>query len=196
MLIHKMITRADSRVVVVGGGVIGLTSAMALLQSGFGHVHVVAEYFDATTSHVAGGLWMPFSLPDDADPAKPRCVHKWCEMSYEWLMQVMRKNGEEAGIHVVEGVEVSSEGPPLVVHPYWAHCVENFRLLSHEEAAKVSPDAEHGFAFGTIIYNTGVFMKWLQEEVRKLGGTFEKRRVTELDAEVCDLLVNCSGMVN
>ncbi|POM58261.1 D-aspartate oxidase [Phytophthora palmivora] len=134
---------------------------------------------------------MPFSLPEDVDPAKPR---RWCEVSYEWLMHVMESNGEEAGIHIVDGVEVSSEGPPPIVHPYWAHCVENFRLLSQEEAAKVSLDAEHGFAFRTIIYNTGVFMKWLQKEFRKFGGTFEKRRVIDLDAEDCDLLVNCSGL--
>lgn len=63
---------AKCRVRVVGGGVIGLTSALALLQSGFKHVHVVADSFDDTTSHVAGGLWMPFSLPDDADPTKAR----------------------------------------------------------------------------------------------------------------------------
>ncbi|KAG7388177.1 hypothetical protein PHYPSEUDO_012979 [Phytophthora pseudosyringae] len=186
-----MKSSADCRVLVVGGGVIGLTSSLALLQNGFRHVRVVADNFNATTSHVAGGLWMPFSLPDDADPAKPR---KWCEVSYEWLTQVMGKHGEEAGIHVVQGVEVSSEGPPLVVHPYWAHCVENFRLLSRGEAAEVSPDAEHGFAFETIIYNTGVFMEWLQKEVRDLGGVFEQRHVTDLDAEDSDLLVNCSGL--
>ncbi|KAG6946400.1 hypothetical protein JG687_00016731 [Phytophthora cactorum] len=186
-----MKSSAECRVLVVGGGVIGLTSALALLQNGFRRVHIVADNFDATTSHVAGGLWMPFSLPDDVDPAKPR---KWCEESYEWLTQVMKKHGEEAGIHVVQGVEVSSEGPPPVVHPYWAHCVENFKLLSREEAAEVSPDAEHGFAFGTIIYNTGVFMKWLQKEVHQLGVTFEQRHVTDLDAEDCDLLVNCSGL--
>ncbi|KAF4033710.1 FAD dependent oxidoreductase [Phytophthora infestans] len=186
-----MKSAAECRVLVVGGGVIGLTSALALLQSGFRHVRVVAESFEATTSHIAGGLWMPFSLPDDADPAKPR---KWCEASYAWLTQLMETHGEEAGIHVVQGVEVSSEGPPLVVHPYWAHCVENFRLLSREEAVEVSADAEHGFAFGTIIYNTGVFMKWLQKEVRQLGATFEQRRVNDFNVEDCDLLVNCSGL--
>ncbi|KAH7482067.1 hypothetical protein KRP22_012389 [Phytophthora ramorum] len=186
-----MKTAADCRVLVVGGGVIGLTSALALLQRGFRHVQVVAEEFDATTSHVAGGLWMPFSLPDDTDPAKPR---KWCEESYAWLTSVMQQHGEEAGIHVVEGVEVSSEGPPLVVHPYWAHCVENFRLLSRAEAGKVSADAVHGFAFETIIYNTGAFMKWLQKEVGRLGGKFERRRVTNFDVEDCDLLINCTGL--
>ncbi|KAL3669426.1 hypothetical protein V7S43_005820 [Phytophthora oleae] len=182
---------ANCRVLVVGGGVIGLTSALALLQNDFRDVHVVAMDFDATTSHVAGGLWMPFSLPDDVDPAKPR---KWCEVSYKWLTQVMEKHGEEAGIHIVHGAEVSSEGPPLVVHPYWAHCVESFRLLSREEAAKVSTDAQHGFSFGTIIYNTGMFMKWLKKEVCKLGGVFEQRCVTDLGVEEYDLLVNCSGL--
>ncbi|ETN05583.1 hypothetical protein PPTG_14284 [Phytophthora nicotianae INRA-310] len=186
-----MTSSEECRVLVVGGGVIGLTSALALLQNDFRNVRIVAENFDVTASHVAGGLWMPFSLPDDADPARPR---KWCEVSYEWLSKIMERHGEEAGIHVVQGVEVSSEGPPLVVHPYWAHCVENFRLLSREEAAKVSPDAEHGFAFGTIIYNTGTFMKWLQNEVRQLGATFEQRLVSDFNAEDCDLLVNCSGL--
>lgn len=47
-------------------------------------------------------------------------------MSYEWLTQVMKKDGEEAGIHVVDGVEVSSEGPPLVVR---ADTIHILRLL-------------------------------------------------------------------
>jgi D-amino-acid oxidase len=59
-------------VLVVGGGVIGLTTALALLQSGFTNVRVVAEMFEATTSHVAGGLWMPFALPDGVDTTRPR----------------------------------------------------------------------------------------------------------------------------
>lgn len=32
-------------------------------------------------------------------------------MSYEWLAHVMEKDGEEAGIHVVDGVEVSVKDP-------------------------------------------------------------------------------------
>lgn len=61
------------RVVVVGGGIIGLTSALALLERGFRDVKIVAKSFDATTSHVAGGLWMPFELPSHVDPTTPTC---------------------------------------------------------------------------------------------------------------------------
>lgn len=64
----------DCRVVVVGGGIIGLTSALALLEGGFRNVKIVAKSFDATTSHVAGGLWMPFELPSHVDPTTPTSV--------------------------------------------------------------------------------------------------------------------------
>ncbi|POM59037.1 D-aspartate oxidase [Phytophthora palmivora] len=181
----------DCRVVIVGGGVIGLTTALALLQSGFKHVKIVADKFEATTSHVAGGLWMPFALPNGVDTTRPR---KWCEVTYAWLESLRQEKGKALGIHIVPGVEVSAVGAPEVVHPYWAHCAENFRLLSPEEAAEVSPGATHGFAFDALIYNPKPFMMWLHEEIRQLGGTFEQRRVKDLDDEDCDLLVNCSGL--
>ncbi|OWZ13719.1 D-aspartate oxidase [Phytophthora megakarya] len=181
----------DCRVVIVGGGVIGLTTALALLQSGFERVKVVAEKFEATTSHVAGGLWMPFALPDGVDTARPR---KWCEVTYAWLEALRQEKGETLGIHIVPGVEVSAVGAPEVVHPYWARCAENFHLLSQKEATEVSPGALHGFAFDALIYNPTPFLMWLHEEIQQLGGTFEQRRVTSLDDEDCDLLVNCSGL--
>lgn len=62
-----------ARAVVVGGGIIGLTTALALLESGrFQHVHVVAASFDNLTSHVAGAIWMPFALPPDIDTDQTR----------------------------------------------------------------------------------------------------------------------------
>ncbi|KAL4146817.1 hypothetical protein PRNP1_010573 [Phytophthora ramorum] len=186
-----MKTARDCRVLIVGGGVIGLTSAFALLQSGFTSVRIVAENFEATTSHVAGGLWMPFALPDGVDTARPR---RWCEVTYAWLETLRQQQGETLGIHVVPGVDVSAVDAPPVVHPYWAHCVDNFRLLSEEEANEVSTGATHGFAFDPLIYNPKPFMQWLHKEIAKLGGTFEQRRVQSLDEEDCDLLVNCSGL--
>ncbi|KAG6944634.1 hypothetical protein JG688_00016986 [Phytophthora aleatoria] len=186
-----MKTARDCRVLIVGGGVICLTTVLALLQSGFKRVKIVAEKFEATTSHVAGGLWMPFALPDGVDTSRPR---KWCEVTYAWLETLRKEKGGTLGIHVVPGVDVSAVGAPQAVHPYLAHCAENFRLLRQEEAGEVSPGATHGFALDTLIYNPKPFMTWLHEEIRKLGGTFEQRRVNALDEEECDLLVNCSGL--
>lgn len=50
-------------VCVVGGGVIGLTSALRIKQAlPAAEVTVVAEAFEATTSHGAAGLWKPYTL--------------------------------------------------------------------------------------------------------------------------------------
>jgi D-amino-acid oxidase len=53
----------STRIVVIGGGVIGLTTALALLEDDFKHVQLISESFDDTTSHGAGAVWRPFALP-------------------------------------------------------------------------------------------------------------------------------------
>ena len=55
---------SSRRVCVLGAGVVGLTTALQLLQDLPGvRVHVVAEkYGDDTLTAGAGGLWMPYAL--------------------------------------------------------------------------------------------------------------------------------------
>ncbi|KAF4038208.1 FAD dependent oxidoreductase [Phytophthora infestans] len=106
-------------------GGIGLTTALALLQSGFKHVRVVADKFDATTSHVTGGLWVSFALPDGIDTSRPR---KWCAVTYTWLDTLRKEKGERLGIHIVPGVDMSAR--------WSAANDEPFMLWLHEEVAK------------------------------------------------------------
>ncbi|TMW61971.1 hypothetical protein Poli38472_009464 [Pythium oligandrum] len=179
------------QVVVVGGGIIGLATALALLENGFKRVHVLAKSFDDITSHVAGAIWMPFALPAHIDSQQ---TQKWCEESIEWLAKLYRQHGEAVGIHYVDGDDVSALGTPGVTHPYWAHCVENFRLLTQDEAAAVCPGMTHGSSFRTIIYKPMTLMTWLHEQIRQRGGTFEQRNLESLDDVDCDLLVNCTGV--
>jgi D-amino-acid oxidase len=48
------------RIVVIGAGVIGLSSAIRLLQAGYEHVTVIAKHKTPhTTSDGAGALWRP-----------------------------------------------------------------------------------------------------------------------------------------
>ena len=54
------------RIAVIGGGVIGLTTAVNIMES-ISHVHVtvVADRLSPhTTSDVAAGLWLPHALSD------------------------------------------------------------------------------------------------------------------------------------
>ena len=48
------------RIVVIGAGVLGLSSAIRLLQAGYQHVTVIAKHKTPhTTSDGAGALWRP-----------------------------------------------------------------------------------------------------------------------------------------
>ena len=51
-----------ARVTVVGGGVIGLTSALGLARAGHTVRCVRDEPVGDTTSAVAGGLWFPYHV--------------------------------------------------------------------------------------------------------------------------------------
>jgi D-amino-acid oxidase len=58
------VARAD--VVVVGCGVIGLTSAIVLREAGLDARIVTAEFPEATTSSVAAAIWYPYkAYPED-----------------------------------------------------------------------------------------------------------------------------------
>ncbi len=50
------------RVVVLGAGVIGLTTAFELRQWGIDFEHYAAAADPETTSNIAGGLWLPASV--------------------------------------------------------------------------------------------------------------------------------------
>jgi hypothetical protein len=92
-----------------------------------------------------------------------------------WLDDLYRTHGDAAGIHYVKGHDVMADGVPDVVrspilnhsrrmsdrltrclnlqsHPYWAHCVKDYRLLTREQAQAVCPGMTQGSAFETIIY--------------------------------------------
>ncbi|EEY54473.1 uncharacterized protein PITG_08125 [Phytophthora infestans T30-4] len=82
-------------------------------------------HHDATTSHVTGGLWVSFALPDGIDTSRPR---KWCEVTYAWLDTLRKEKGERLGIHIVPGVDMSAR--------WSAANDEPFMLWLHEEVAK------------------------------------------------------------
>lgn len=58
----------NTRVTIVGGGCIGLTTALALLEHGYTRVEIVAEAFSPdTTSDGAGAIWGPAYLSPETN---------------------------------------------------------------------------------------------------------------------------------
>ncbi|NYE41591.1 glycine/D-amino acid oxidase-like deaminating enzyme [Streptomyces fulvorobeus] len=77
---------AGERVVVVGAGVAGLTTAVVLAEAGLS-VHVIAEQVPGVTSLAAGAMWGPYLVePKDK-------VDRWGNRSLE----IFRELAEEPG---------------------------------------------------------------------------------------------------
>jgi len=108
-------------VVVVGAGIIGLTTALALASTGRLAVTVVTRDTDATaadgarvfTSGGSGGFWMPFHC----DPE--RLVRGWAAATLDVLIAEAQTPG--TGVGVFPGVLLHPPPPAAVPpRPWWA----------------------------------------------------------------------------
>ncbi|MGW0656325.1 FAD-dependent oxidoreductase, partial [Streptomyces umbrinus] len=84
-------------VIVVGSGVIGLTTAVVLAESGRRVRVWTREPAEGTTSAVAGALWWPYSV----EPLE--LARAWALESLS-VYEELAARPEETGVRMVEGV--------------------------------------------------------------------------------------------
>ncbi|WP_020579908.1 FAD-dependent oxidoreductase [Actinopolymorpha alba] len=173
-------THADP-ILVVGGGVIGLTTAVVLAESGFPVVVKTAEPPEHSTSAVAGALWGPWMV-DPRDRVLP-----WAKQTLDILTDL----AEEAstGVRIASGIEVST-----TYHepPEWA------RLLSDRRACR--PDElPPGYCYGTFysapLLDMPEYLSYLTTRLKRAGGRLDIARITSLRAaDNAQVIVNCTGI--
>jgi len=163
-------------ITVVGAGVIGLTTALALEEQGH-TVRVVATATGAaTTSAVAGAVWFPYRA---GPPAK---VASWAAHTRTWLEQL---TDPATGIDVLTGYEITTEDGLTHPPPWWAADIEVTRA-----PAPVTLDLL-AWKFRAPRVEPARFLPWLATRLR---GQLERRAVVDLAAEPGDLVVNCAGL--
>ncbi|WP_326656276.1 FAD-dependent oxidoreductase [Streptomyces sp. NBC_00385] len=165
---------AVSDVIVVGGGVSGLTTAMVLAERG-DRVRVwSAAPAAATTSAVAGGLWWPYRIePQDR-------VSDWSLASLRWYEELAARP-RETGVRLVKGVH---RGERLAGLGPWAG-----QLKGAVETAE-------GLRCRLPLIDMPVHLAWLEERVRAAGGSVERRGVSSFDEPAAEAatVVNCTGI--
>ncbi|MEJ8651417.1 FAD-dependent oxidoreductase [Streptomyces sp. MS1.AVA.3] len=187
----------DVDMCVVGGGVIGLTSAIALAEDGH-RVRVVSR--DAagdTTSAVAGGLCWPYRIrPYD------RAV-QWSVRSFHVLAALARRP-EETGARMVTGTmaEATAGGRAARQEPgdgaddelaAWYDAVPGLRRAGAEE---LPAGSAAGWRARTPLVDMPAHLRYLEQRLTAAGGTVERREVTSLAeaGRAADVVVNCSGL--
>jgi D-amino-acid oxidase len=168
-------------VIVVGAGVVGLTCAVRLAESGH-RVDVVARDLpQETTSVVAAAFWYPYlALPQDR-------VRVWGARSYATFAGLARSDDAVTGIRMLEGTEVLAAATP---DPWWTDAVPDLHRV-----APVDGYAD-AWSFTAPVVDMPVYLDWLRHRFETLGGTVTRMSLGGLPpADGPDeVVVNCSGI--
>jgi len=175
---------AEREALVIGAGVIGLTTAVRLREAGWRVRIRAAAPPERTTSAVAAALWYPYRVGPDA------LVAAWGERSYE-VFRHLAANAA-TGVRMTHGIELLPLDADPRDFPEWAAHIPDFRVARANEV----PDGRVGWAFTVPVADTGAYLRWLAARFAEHGGEVEIARVASL-AEVAGefpLIVNCAGL--
>lgn len=166
--------------VVVGAGIIGLTSALALSRAGFRVRIIAAGFTPATVSDVAAAIWYPYQ-------ARPRDrVFEWSRRTFSVLASEARH--AVPGISMLEMVEVFASP---VDDPWWGGAVESWRRCGVDEL----PDGYiDGFAAVVPLIESTVYLNHLMHELGRANVPFEHARISNLADIGEQLVINCTGL--
>jgi D-amino-acid oxidase len=159
------------RAIVVGAGVVGLTTAVCLREAGVEADVVAREAPEETTSAVAAALWYPYrALPADR-------VTAWSAAGYEHLAGLADETG--SGVRMRVGTELLAPGAP---DPWWRDAVPDLRRTAE------------GLRFRAPAVDMSVHLPWLVARLRALGGSIRQADVASLGDLDADAVVNCAGL--
>lgn len=170
-------------ILVLGAGIIGLSTAITLLKAG----HDVTIWTKAQTPHltsdVAAAFWSPFRcLPEDK-------VLRWSKTGKQ-ILESDYLNINETGCINRTLKAVYQEAFET---PYWLQLAEDASELLPED---LPTGYTGGFKFETIVIDVKYYMPYLMRQFESLGGKLTICPVTSVDDLPRDYeyIINCFGL--
>lgn len=203
--------KLNNRILVIGAGVSGLTTALCLKKAGF-DVKVVAESFaPQVTSVVAGALWEwpPAVCGGEHNQDSMEHAKKWCKTSYTKFSQLAKH--EETGVFL----------RPVVFyfkHRITSHLRELTKMVETQRFVKsflhdpdlitrngINPNLglQDAYTYLAPMIDTDVYLPWLYHQSQQAGVIVGQKRISgalkDLEPEIkqefnVDLIVNCTGL--
>ncbi|WP_425247363.1 NAD(P)/FAD-dependent oxidoreductase [Streptomyces sp. NEAU-NA10] len=175
-----MDTQRNGEVVVVGGGVIGLATAVVLAERGRRVRVWTRDPVERTTSAVAGALWWPYHIEPLAS------ARTWALRSLEVYEELAMRPGT-TGVRLVDGVMGETDLDDV---ERWAAD----RLTGLRRATAEEYGAGRGIWARLPLIDMTVHLPWLRERLLRAGGTVEERTVSDLAEADAPVVVNCTGL--
>jgi D-amino-acid oxidase len=169
-------------VLVIGAGVIGLTTGICLAEAGLEVRIRTAAPPQRTTSVAAGAVWGVVRV------GPPERALDWGRTGLEVLSKLAAEPG--TGVRMVSGREVSRT--PLQPY-YWTGLLPRVRLC---EESELPEGFTHGWHYTAPLATMPVYLGYLRARFEQAGGTLEVAAVRSLAdlAGVAPVVVNCSGV--
>jgi D-amino-acid oxidase len=176
---------AVADVLVVGAGVVGLTTAISLAEAGVLTRVVAAEPPSRVTSVAAGAIWGPVTC----GPAD-RC-YEWSRTGLQVLFALADE--QNAGVHALRGCEVAAT---VASPPKWMDLLPDVRILGAGELPDLARGgtAVSGWSYTAPAVNMPVYLEYLLNRYADLGGTVGYAAVPSLAAVDAPVVVNCTGI--
>lgn len=207
--------KKEIKVMVIGAGVSGLTTAICLREQGFSVVIVAEKFAPALVSNVAGALWEwpPAACGKHGNPRSLERSKAWCMTSYEKFKSLQAQLGSvSTGIYL--------RNATFYFHDVLENLPEEFKKMC--ELAEEVNDFQRGLGIvpsdidlafqGGIkdayqhmapMVDTDSYMQWLLHQAEHLGCEIiqEKIEVNLIEQEQalldrfrCAAIVNCAGL--
>jgi D-amino-acid oxidase len=169
--------------VVVGAGVVGLTSAVRLAEAGARVAVLAADPPEETVSRVAAAVWYPTRTRAD-----PR-VLSWAGRTYDELAEQASRGVPGVVLRPTRMLlRTTSAGPP-----WWAAAVRDFRTAG---PAGLPSGYVGQWLFTVPTVEMTPYLDWLVRRLREAGGVLLRRRVDSLAelAGQAPVVVNATGL--
>ena len=169
-------------VLVIGAGVVGLTTAISLAEAGLSVTIRTAALPGHSTSVAAGAVWGAVK----AGP--PDRVLEWARIGLEVLSKHAAEPG--TGVRMAAGREVSRA--PLEPY-YWTNLLTDLRIC---DASDLPDGFTHGWYYTAPLATMPVYLGYLSDRFAQAGGRLELSAVASLAelAGTAPVVVNCSGI--
>lgn len=167
---------------VIGAGVTGLSTAIALLNMGHDVIIYAKNITPNTTSDVAAAIWMPYKVGPQAKALL------WAKESFE-KFKLLSHSTSKAGIFFKNHVELHKN---KTEKPAWMEQLETIPIPDYlPETYK-----PHSHAVKILVIDTKKYMEYLTELCLKLGGEIIQTQINNINElfKTHSIVINCTGL--
>jgi len=169
--------KSGRKIVVVGAGIIGLTTAIRLRENGH-EVHIITQESPTTildrenssldstepgmyTSAGSGGLWMPIFLEGDE-------VEQWSAETYRTLEE---HEAIDVGVSVLDSFFIMAKNTPTEMP--WYSELSRMDVVTPAQDDRIPKEYSSGFRFSAPIVQMGRYLSFLQKRLEELNVPLE-----------------------